>query len=94
MLSVILSVFSCTLIVPPSLLFASSSFVAETSSTPPVVAVAYVSLETKSFALISAPVEEDVSWYSVFPEILILAPVAAVVFNVFKSTIKFCLEPV
>ena len=45
MLSVILSVFSCTLIVPPSLLFASSSFVAETSSTPPVVAVAYVSFE-------------------------------------------------
>ena len=71
MLSVILSVFSWTFIIPPSLLFASSSLFAETFKTPPVVEVAYVSVVLSFSALISAPVETVVSWYSALPEIFI-----------------------
>ena len=56
MLSVILSVFSWTFIIPPNLLFASSSLFAETFKTPPVVEVAYVSVVLSFSALISAPV--------------------------------------
>ena len=44
-------------------------------------------------ALISAPVETVVSWYSALPERFILAPVAAIVFSVFRLTKKFCVDP-
>ena len=93
MLSVILFVFSWTFIIPPNLLFASSSLFAETFKTPPVVEVAYVSVVLSFSALISAPVETVVSWYSTLPEIFILAPVAATVLRVFKLTRKFCVDP-
>ena len=93
MLSVILSVFSWTFIIPPNLLFASSSLFAETFKTPPVVEVAYVSVVLSFSALISAPVETVVSWYSALPEIFIFAPVAATVLRVFKLIRKFCVDP-
>ena len=85
MFSVILSVLSCTLITPPSLLLASRSFITKRSSTPPVVELAYASLVVSSFASISPPVDAEQSWYSVFPEIFIFAPVVEVEFNVLSS---------
>ena len=94
MFSMILRVLSCTLIMPPNLLFASSSFVAETSTEPPVVEVTYASSEDRFFALISAPVDTELSWYSADPKTLIFAPVVAVVLSVLRNTKMFWVDPV